>query len=267
MSENPMKAWIFSDLHLEVDGSLNLPPPPEADVCICAGDVADGGIVRSIDWLAANLLPSMPVVFVPGNHEFYRAAVKEGLVAGYAAMKRLQDFYLLDGDWVEFGDCRIVGATLWTDFKVSGVSNSAMLEAREKLNDFRRIKLSKTPFRRFTPEESYSLHREALYNIDQFYREHSDKPTVVVSHHAPSLMSVPTQYLRDPLTPAFASDLVLQILEYRPALWVHGHIHAQFDYRVGSTRVVCNPLGYPGEPSRETFNPSLVIDLAELAKR
>jgi hypothetical protein len=27
-------------------------------------------------------------------------------------------------------------------------------------------------------------------------------------------------------------------------LWTHGHTHYPFDYRIGSTRVVCNPRGY-----------------------
>jgi len=27
-------------------------------------------------------------------------------------------------------------------------------------------------------------------------------------------------------------------------LWTHGHTHEEFDYMVGTTRVVCNPRGY-----------------------
>jgi hypothetical protein len=29
-----------------------------------------------------------------------------------------------------------------------------------------------------------------------------------------------------------------------PVLWVHGHTHQPFDYRVRSCRIVCNPRGY-----------------------
>ena len=35
----------------------------------------------------------------------------------------------------------------------------------------------------------------------------------------------------------------------RSALWIHGHTHTFFDYVVSGTRVVCNPRGYPGEPT------------------
>ena len=34
------------------------------------------------------------------------------------------------------------------------------------------------------------------------------------------------------------------IEERKPALWVHGHTHTSFNYTIGPTRVVCNPLGY-----------------------
>jgi hypothetical protein len=27
-------------------------------------------------------------------------------------------------------------------------------------------------------------------------------------------------------------------------LWTHGHTHEEFDYMVGSTRIICNPRGY-----------------------
>ncbi|OQP88177.1 hypothetical protein BTR14_01595 [Rhizobium rhizosphaerae] len=262
-----MKVWIFSDLHLEFEGTFDGFEVPQADVCLCAGDVADGGVVPSIEWLARNVLPFMPVVFVPGNHEFYRSSIKEGLAAGYSLIKRYADFYLLDGDSVEFNEFRVVGATLWTDFELHGAGKIAMFEAKEKMADYRRIKLSKTPFRRFSPQESRCLHYEALFNIDQFYRAESSKPTVVVTHHAPTMISVPRHYLRDPLSAAFASNLQLKILQYEPVLWVHGHIHAACDYNVGKTRVICNPRGYPDEASRQNFVPNMVIDIAELSQK
>jgi hypothetical protein len=46
----------------------------------------------------------------------------------------------------------------------------------------------------------------------------------------------------------YASNLSEFILDHpRIKAWTHGHMHQQFDYMVGDTRVVCNPRGYPGE--------------------
>ncbi|WP_439616225.1 metallophosphoesterase [Shinella sp.] len=261
-----MKAWIFSDLHLEIDPNFPLMEIPQADVCLCAGDIFDGGVAASMLFLRDYVVPHMPVVFVPGNHEFYRGSIKEGLATGYMLAESCDDLFMVNGDAVEINGYRFIGATLWTDFNLHNDPRLAMGIAREELNDFKRIKLSKTPFKKFTPQESQHLHRVATVHIDNMYRSQPQQPTVIISHHAPSLMSVPRQYLKDGLTPSFASRFEYRILEYEPLLWVHGHIHSPSDYRIGKTRVVCNPLGYPDEPSRKTFNPSLVIDLAELAK-
>jgi Icc-related predicted phosphoesterase len=264
--ETAMRAWIFSDLHLEVKGESLRIEVPDADVCICAGDLMDGGVAPSIEWLAEFVAPFMAVVIVPGNHEFYRSSIKEGLFAGYDAMKRHHRVFLLDGDCVVLGGYRFIGATLWTDFNLHNDPRLAMAVAKEQLNDYRRIKLSKTPFKRFTPQESLRLHHMATIEIDNVYRSMPDMPTVVVTHHAPSMMSVPRELLSDSLTSAFASRFEHRILNYQPLLWVHGHIHWQSDYSIGKTRVICNPLGYPDEASRKTFKPNLVVDIAELAR-
>jgi hypothetical protein len=41
-------------------------------------------------------------------------------------------------------------------------------------------------------------------------------------------------------------------IAYRPQikLWVHGHMHDEFDYVVSETRIVCNPRGYIGHENR-----------------
>ncbi len=258
-----MRAWIFSDLHLEVDESFKL-AVPSADVCLCAGDILDGGVIASILWLGENVAPHMPVIFVPGNHEYYRGALKEGLDSGYKLAEAYGDVFLLNGDSAVLDGYRFIGTTLWTDFNLHNDPRMAMAIAKDELNDYRSIKLSKTPFRRFTPQDSRHLHNMAAVEIDNVYKSQPNRPTVIISHHAPSLMSVPRLFLTDGLTPSFASRFEDRILSYEPLLWVHGHIHSPCDYMIGKTRVVCNPLGYPGEASRKSFIPNLVIDLAKL---
>ena len=43
-------------------------------------------------------------------------------------------------------------------------------------------------------------------------------------------------------------------------LVLHGHLHRQSDYRLGDTRVVCNPRGYPNQRN-PSFVPDLVIEI------
>jgi Icc-related predicted phosphoesterase len=87
-----------------------------------------------------------------------------------------------------------------------------------------------------------------------YFREelpkHSDKPVVVITHHAPSFMSISEQY-RGPgdyhMNGGYASDLSEFILDHpQIKAFVHGHVHSQHSYDIGDTRILCNPRGYVG---------------------
>jgi Icc-related predicted phosphoesterase len=84
-------------------------------------------------------------------------------------------------------------------------------------------------------------------------------PTVVVSHHAPHPGSLHPRYANDLISAAYVSDLTAVIATGKPALWVHGHVHAAFDYRVGATHVICNAHGYGAE--NPNFDPALVVEV------
>jgi hypothetical protein len=54
-----------------------------------------------------------------------------------------------------------------------------------------------------------------------------------------------------------------------PAIWIHGHTHQQFDYRVRSCRIVSNPRGYvnwSGRIENKAFDPALVIDVRAISE-
>ncbi|WP_274534676.1 hypothetical protein [Aureimonas sp. AU20] len=86
-----------------------------------------------------------------------------------------------------------------------------------------------------------------------------DGPTVVVTHHAPTPRSIHPRYEGDVANPAFASDLTDLVARVGPDLWIHGHVHDSFDYRIGRTRVLANPKGYGDE--NKAFDQSLVVDV------
>jgi hypothetical protein len=76
-----MRLWMFSDLHYGRGVTFTPPDVPDADLCICAGDLA-GTLRESVEWLAEHVLPWMRCVLVPGNHEYYRTSFVEELAAG-----------------------------------------------------------------------------------------------------------------------------------------------------------------------------------------
>ena len=83
-----------------------------------------------------------------------------------------------------------------------------------------------------------------------------DEKFVVVGHHAPSKASTHPRYKdEEVMNGGYSTNLDDFIIDHpQIKLWTHGHTHEDFDYRVGSTRVVCNPRGYINYEDRaDTF--------------
>lgn len=61
----------------------------------------------------------------------------------------------------------------------------------------------------------------------------------MVTHHGVAPPSVHPRYADDPVDGAFVSDLgpLLELAD----VWIHGHVHDSFDYRVGQSRVIASP--------------------------
>lgn len=252
-----MKLWILSDLHLEY-APLKVPlEPPDADVCIVAGDLCRG-IDNGVRWLAEHIAPSMPCVYVAGNHEFYRGSIKEGLEVGRAAAKDCPGIYFLENDEVWRGGVRFIGATLWTDFRIEGKPEPAMAHARASMNDYRKIAWQKEPWQRFNPVHAYRLHQASRRFLLGKFRT-NPVPTVVVTHHLPHPLSLPKGSKGDLTNAAYASDLSSIIEQGSPSLWVHGHIHDSCDYTAVNTRVISNSRGYGKENPR--FDAKLVVQI------
>lgn len=250
-----MKIWVFSDLHLEYADLRQPLKIPDADVCVVAGDLCRAP-ANGVHWLAENVAHAMPCIYVAGNHEFYGGGIYEGLEDGRTAAARFDNIHFLENGSVMIDGVRFVGTTLWTDYRIEGAPEIARFHARERMNDYRKIATRRSPWRRFVPETAYRMHQDSRRFIENALKSDTI-PTVVVTHHLPHANSIPARFKGDLLNAAYASDLSQVIEEGRPALWVHGHTHDSCDYRLGKTRVVCNPRGYDDENRR--FEPNLVV--------
>jgi Icc-related predicted phosphoesterase len=207
----------------------------------------------------------MPVIYVYGNHEAYGLIFEDFEIDLRQASQKATDIHFLDAGQMIFQGVRFLGATLWTDFRLFGDSvfekNQAMYDAQQMMNDYRRIHLVSSPFGRLRPRDTAAMHEEQRAWLEEQLSIPFDGKTVVVTHMAPSAKSVLPVYRNDALTPAYASHL--DTLVEQADLWVHGHMHASSDYKIGKCRVVCNPRGYPTRSGAEnaTFDPDLVIEI------
>jgi hypothetical protein len=80
------------------------------------GDIAVPA-TKAVSWIrrAANFGETKPVIFVPGNHEFYADVLSSGL-ANMRVAAAGTNVHALDCDEAMIGGVRFLGCTLWTDF-------------------------------------------------------------------------------------------------------------------------------------------------------
>jgi len=253
-----MKLNILSDLHL---GQGGLPAPAnDADLVILAGDVARPP--QAIEW-AARL--GKPVLYVAGNHEFYGNSLRGTLRAlkHHAAGTAVR---VLDDDEAVIGGVRFLGTTLWTDFRLFGDGQgraAAETEALRFMRDFSRIFTDDALRQPLTPRDAAARFQGHAAWLAARLAQPFDGPTVVITHHAPSPASIHPRFAGSPVNACFVSDAEHLLGADRVQLWVHGHTHDSFDYRVGGTRVVCNPRGYSRDGVNENagFDPDFTVEI------
>ncbi|MGY3618447.1 metallophosphoesterase [Bradyrhizobium sp. USDA 10063] len=274
-----MRLWIMSDLHVELTRGWDLPSPaerPDFDVLIVAGDLIPK-MERGVKWLRERV-PDRPVIYVPGNHEFYGTdEIRTVEKAKEAAAG--SDVHVLQNEAVRIGAVRFAGATLWTDFAINGDAHRAMAVAGDRMNDFKKIRTA--AYReRFLPHHALTRHlKSRAFLKAELRKPRAEGKLVVVTHHAPipGMSHEAGRSGNDPsLAPAYRSDLRMLMSAspddgrgaLRPAdLWIHGHTHESFDAVIGATRVVSNGKGYgPWLPREQAwdnphFDPNFIVEV------
>ena len=253
-----MKLNVLSDLHLSL-GALTI-PENDADVVILAGDLARPR--EAVAWVSGF---AKPVLYVPGNHEFYGGGI-EGTVEELKRLCAGTAIHVLDNDEVTIDRVRFLGTTLWTDFMLFGESErrvAATQEALRVMRDFSRIRVGAGRGALFTPADSAALFKIHATWLEAKLAEPFSGPTVVITHHAPSSKSIHPRFADSLLNVCFVSDAERLIDESRARLWIHGHTHDSFDYFLNGTRVVCNPRGYAKDGVNENliFDPNFIVEI------
>jgi len=280
-----VKIALASDIHLEF-GDLFLKNEENADVLILSGDICTAKVfkhkpkeraaVRDFFQRCAFQFPH--VVYVMGNHEHYDFDIAKTYDRLKAELADLPNIHVLEKETWEHNGVTFVAGTLWTDMNKG--DPLTMWHCGKAMNDFRVITNSNRMVQhkknvyhesernedgtliikavdhyqspsRWSVEDSVEDHKKMLDYI-RITTEDKAKQYVVVTHHAPTPISIAECYRFDTLmNGAFASDLSEFIMD-RPQikLWTHGHMHNVSDYMVGDTRVVCNPRGYIGHEQR-----------------
>ncbi len=267
-----MKIAVCSDLHLEF-GDLELENTEGADVLVLGGDIFiaaelrdfmydDSGVVavtattraraeRYVNFVSRCAAKFPHVVLIMGNHEHYHGDFATSAKTIRQAFEPLSNVYFLDKEWRIIDGILFYGGTLWTN--MNGEDPMTMHRIRMMMNDFNCVKnVTGDGKKVFMPDDTVEDHYAFRRGLDAVLEQHPNLPVVVCGHHAPSRASTHPRYRNDiVMNGAYSTNLDDFILDRRQIkLWTHGHTHEDFDYMIGTTRVVCNPRGYDGYEAR-----------------
>lgn len=235
-----MRIQIISDLHQEFGiTQLNF---NNADVVVLAGDIHMG--TKGIEWILKEITHK-PVIYVLGNHEYYKGTYPKTLHK-IKALAKNTNVHVLENEAIKIGAVNFHGATLWTDFSLFGSPREYGMLCQNKMNDYKKIRRDPS-YSKLRTIDTFRIHNQSLKWLKTSLNEKKGELNIVVTHHAPSIQSVPESYKTDPVTSAYASNLDDFILTYQPNYWIHGHIHKPKNYTIGKTNIICNPHGYINE--------------------
>ena len=252
-----MKIQIASDLHLEMRRGHHpkihdFYPVDDRDVLVLAGDIAT--YLDAWSFIEQELRRS-PVIYVPGNHEYYSWQTREFIDEAWKhKAKQYADLHYLLGEGVTIDGVRFWEAPWYSDF--FGRRDPGYLKLiAESLSDFDR---KYDDFGRWT----VTRHLDEHAHQTRLLREQAGMIDVVITHWPPTLHAVAPRFQGDALNGYFVNDREDLVEEIGSQLWISGHVHDPFRRVVGETWCIGNPAGYPHE-AREVpmYWPDLVVEI------
>jgi len=272
-----MRCHYLSDLHLESqDFAWRL---PRGDVLIIAGDLCHARCLdpartdkycvdqrdRVMRFTDCALASFGHVLLIAGNHDHYDGVFEDTVDL---FRRHLAGVTVLDNGAVEIGGVRFFGSTLWSDFE--GRSETCMNGVRRRMGEFFFVRTrtrdaeGRQVLSKFRPEDALRAFDASWSALQGCVAEGNGKPTVVMTHHAPSRQGINPIFVGNGLDGAYATDLDARVTALGGIkVWVHGHTHvAGRSYRIGETVVLSNARGFEakGQLARG-FTPSAHFDM------
>lgn len=252
-----MTIQYCSDLHLEfIQNKKYLtknPIKPKAEILLLAGDIVPFEIMDEhndfFDYLKDNFKTTY---WLPGNHEYYNYNIdnRSGVV-----MECIRDnIFLINNKVIQLAEVRLVFSTLWSE-----ISPDNFLRVKYRMNDFSAIKKSGELF---TPADFNTLHHQCKTFITEAFAQQSNTPTIVVTHHIPTLLNYPAKYKKDGFNEVFAVELFNLIEASNVDYWLYGHHHFNTPiFKIGNTTLITNQLGYIKFKENIGFKNDAVIEI------
>ena len=230
-------------------------PVEDRDLLVLAGDIGPDAL--ALDFVERELTVS-PVVYVPGNHEYYSRRAREAIDAGWRTQASVHEgLHYLVAESVEIDGVTFWGAPWYSDlWGITPHERTGAWYHRDvasAIHDFH-------PHWGGAEAWTVASHIDAHHAQTRLLREFAGKLDVVITHWPPTAGAIHPKFDGDELNPYFINDHPELVREIGAKLWISGHTHEAYDYEIGGTRCIGNPTGFSAE-HRESrlFRPDKVV--------
>lgn len=246
-----------SDLHLEFPENKEFlkknPLKPEGEILLLAGDIVPSVLMHEHSDFFDYLSDHFSLTFwLYGNHEYYHSDIKG--TSGKVVHKIRENIFMINNTSIQTGNVRLIFSTLWTR-----IAPPNQYEIQHRLSDFHVVWNGE----RLLNVEDYNLfHKQSVsYLEEEFSRIESGK-FIVITHHVPTYLNYPEEFRNDIINEAFAVELHDLIKTVQPDYWIFGHHHTNIpDFKIGSTSLITNQLGYVMYNEQKGFDQGKIIEI------
>ena len=260
--------------------------PRAADILIFAGDNShyNNQMEKILKYLASKKIYKK--IFVTfGNHDLYLiSSAQESkyklswnkVIEMKEMCEKIDTVEFLDGNIVEVDGIKIGGLGMWYDFsygkKNFGMDDSQMLQLwKKKMNDSNLIKGQDSMPELDDVVTMYGYSKMKFYSFDPLaffdkelvkMQKIIEECDVFVSHVGPVVPpNIQPDYM-DAVTGFYFFDGEQYLWNDKaPKVWIFGHTHDKYEFKVNNTWLMCNPLGYSSDNNEIEIE---VIDLDTL---
>ncbi len=252
-----MKIQYCSDLHLEFPHNReyvkNNPIIPTGEILLLAGDILPFALLDKQPDFFDLISDSFEKVFwVPGNHEYYGSDINDR--SNSFCEKIRSNVFLVNNYEEKISDVNFIFSTLW-----SKISEQNRLLIENILYDFKSIsdKKEKLQVTKFN-----ELHQLSFDFIQQILLKNKNERNIVISHHVPTFLNYPDQFIRSSINQGFATELFDLINESSIDYWIYGHHHTNTpDFKINNTNLITNQLGYVHFKKNKTYRSDAIFEI------
>jgi predicted phosphodiesterase len=212
------------------------------------------------------------IIVVPGNHDRYLVSGAQISKYNSKSSERIEELktictelsvHYLDGNIIEINNVRFGGTGSWYNLPSEMDINSW----KKVMNDSRYIYdgYSKQPYGMYQsysqPSRNWDTQKFYLSEKAKLINVSNEKCDVFITHVALNEPSAEEgmfhEYINDHNNIFYYTDNMQLLKDSKCKVHIHGHTHQNLDYTKDGIRIICNPLGYPGE----TYNTIQQIEI------